>query len=235
MKKIFPVLLFLLAFASSQAQNLQANLSKAYDATAQVYTQLIPNGSWKAIGTAWMYGNTHTFVTAKHITSGFEAGGFGTLHWVGIKLQLSDNSFVMVPLKQIHESPYFDASIIILDKTTVKGKFTPLKLNTKNPHVGDSICGVGFPLGYDQIAFNGILTGITDYNLTPYMLTNAVINPGHSGSAVLNADGDVIGMIIAKDTRTESINYILPAIFIVGAGKPHPLVGGDECRVNPFC
>lgn len=212
MKKLLLIISVAMVYCTGCAQTIQSSLQKAYNATAEVYVQLTPTSPWASMGTSWLVNNQRTFVTAKHVVGPRDLGSLGTVAWAGIKLKLSDGTFVPVRLSDVHSAENSDIAILIIRKD-VKKAFVPLKFATKTPQVGDEVCGVGYPLTYDQVAFTGRLTGIT-WAGDPHYLTNAVINPGHSGSAAVNLNGEVIGMVVAGDRRTESINYVLPAFLI---------------------
>jgi serine protease Do len=90
--------------------------------------------------------------------------------------------------------------------------------------VGQGVIAIGNALGYGQSVTNGIIsalgrtvtvqdstTGETVTN-TNMIQTNAAINPGNSGGALLNANGEVIGINSAKysDTDVEGFGYAIP-------------------------
>lgn len=90
--------------------------------------------------------------------------------------------------------------------------------------VGQGVIAIGNALGYGQSVTNGIIsalgrtvtvqdeqTGETIVN-NNMIQTNAAINPGNSGGALLNAQGEVIGINSAKysDTSVEGFGYAIP-------------------------
>lgn len=90
--------------------------------------------------------------------------------------------------------------------------------------VGEPAIAIGNALGYGQSVTNGIIsalgrtvtvqdeqTGETIVN-NNMIQTNAAINPGNSGGALLNAQGEVIGINSAKysDTSVEGFGYAIP-------------------------
>ncbi|MGC5393968.1 hypothetical protein ACPXAZ_25590, partial [Escherichia coli] len=81
-------------------------------------------------------------VTAKHITNGFDAGGFGVLPWKQLKIQLSNGDWVDIQMTQVKESKKFDLSIINLTKD-LPSQFKPLQFAKETPELGESICGIG--------------------------------------------------------------------------------------------
>ena len=84
--------------------------------------------------------------------------------------------------------------------------------------VGEQVVAIGNALGYGQSVTTGIvsalersLTNESGTTLT-YIQTDAAINPGNSGGALLNLDGELIGINTAKlsDTDVEGMGYAIP-------------------------
>ena len=81
--------------------------------------------------------------------------------------------------------------------------------------VGDQVIAIGNALGYGQSVTTGIVSA-KERTMDSYdgklLQTDAAINPGNSGGALLNANGEVIGINSAKiATETvEGIGYAIP-------------------------
>ncbi len=84
--------------------------------------------------------------------------------------------------------------------------------------VGEQVVAIGNALGYGQSVTTGIVSAL-DRSLTSesgttstYIQTDAAINPGNSGGALLNLDGQLIGINTAKlsDTDVEGMGYAIP-------------------------
>lgn len=122
------------------------------------------------------------------------------------------------------------------DLAVVKVKLDSIEEDTKqairvasiseddNLEVGQGVIAIGNALGYGQSVTNGIIsalgrtvtvqdsqTGQTIVN-NNMIQTNAAINPGNSGGALLNANGEVIGINSAKysSTDVEGFGYAIP-------------------------
>ena len=81
--------------------------------------------------------------------------------------------------------------------------------------VGEPAIAIGNALGYGQSVTTGIVsaTGRTiDGFDGEYIQTDAAINPGNSGGALLNMQGQVIGINSAKlaSTEVEGMGYAIP-------------------------
>ncbi|MCR4740031.1 MAG: trypsin-like peptidase domain-containing protein [Lachnospiraceae bacterium] len=84
--------------------------------------------------------------------------------------------------------------------------------------IGEPVIAIGNAMGYGQSVTSGIVSALNrDLNIenTTYsslIQTDAAINPGNSGGALLNMDGQVIGINSAKlaSSRVEGIGYAIP-------------------------
>lgn len=82
--------------------------------------------------------------------------------------------------------------------------------------VGEQVVAIGNALGYGQSVTTGIVSAV-DRKLdedadTGYIQTDAAINPGNSGGALLNMDGELVGINSAKtaSTEVEGMGYAIP-------------------------
>ena len=90
--------------------------------------------------------------------------------------------------------------------------------------VGEAAIAIGNALGYGQSVTTGVISAkgrsvtVQDSTTGSYVVNNnliqtdAAINPGNSGGALLNIDGEVIGINSVKyaDTDVEGIGYAIP-------------------------
>lgn len=89
--------------------------------------------------------------------------------------------------------------------------------------VGDPAIAIGNALGYGQSVTTGVISALgrevtfqdeqTGETITSRLIqTDAAINPGNSGGALLNADGEVIGINSSKysDTQVEGMGFAIP-------------------------
>ncbi|SJZ58274.1 S1C family serine protease [Garciella nitratireducens] len=89
--------------------------------------------------------------------------------------------------------------------------------------VGEKAIAIGNPLGYDDTVTVGVISAldrelqIADQNIK-LIQTDAAINPGNSGGALVNNQGQVIGINTAKiaDTEVEGIGFAIP----INSAKP---------------
>lgn len=100
--------------------------------------------------------------------------------------------------------------------------------NSDNVKVGQQVIAIGNALGYGQSLTVGYISAldreITDENgiQHTYIQTDAAINPGNSGGALLDLNGNVIGINAAKNASTE----------VEGMGFASPISKAQEILNN---
>lgn len=94
--------------------------------------------------------------------------------------------------------------------------------NSDELAVGEQVVAIGNALGYGQSVTTGIVSALdrtvsTDTGVSTYIQTDAAINPGNSGRALLNMNGELIGINTAKvsSTEVEGIGYAIPVSQIL--------------------
>ena len=122
----------------------------------------------------------------------------------------------------------FDAKVIGVDTPTdlavldVEASNLPtLPLgDSERPRVGDVVLAVGNPLGVGQTVTMGILsakgraTGVGDGSYEDFLQTDAPINQGNSGGALVTAQGELIGInsqILTPSGGNIGIGFAIPA------------------------
>ncbi len=90
--------------------------------------------------------------------------------------------------------------------------------------VGDVVLAIGNPLGLSQTVTNGIVSatgraGLGISAFEDFIQTDAPINFGNSGGALINSNGDLIGIntaIVAKSLGVTGIGFAIPVDMVRG-------------------
>ena len=90
--------------------------------------------------------------------------------------------------------------------------------------VGDVVLAIGNPVGLSQTVTQGIVSatgrgqlGVATFE--NFIQTDAPINVGNSGGALINVDGELIGIntaVLAKDLGVEGIGFAIPVNMVRG-------------------
>ncbi len=114
----------------------------------------------------------------------------------------NDLAIVTVPLSSISEDTKNQIKVISIG-------------SSDNVRVGEQVVAIGNALGYGQSVTTGIVSAlgrVNSTNVTPLIQTDAAINPGNSGGAMLNMNGELIGINSSKyaSTDVEGVGYAIP-------------------------
>ena len=94
--------------------------------------------------------------------------------------------------------------------------------DSDSAEVGSSAIVIGNALGYGQSVTTGVISALNrdvtfqnsdgSTQTISLLQTDAAVNPGNSGGALLNMNGEVIGIVSAKysDTEVEGMGYAIP-------------------------
>ena len=92
------------------------------------------------------------------------------------------------------------------------------------PQVGELAVAIGNPLGFQNTVTAGVVSGLQraipggPEALVDLIQTDAAISPGNSGGALVNAEGQVIGINVAyipPEARAVAIGFAIPAGTVV--------------------
>ena len=191
--------------------SLSASVGKAYDAVMMVRNYKGENiqstGSGFVYKTDDKYGY---FLTNHHVIENSDK----------ITLIRSDDKEIEGVV--LGSDEYLDLAVVRIAKADVID--TVAIGNSESSKLGDTVFTIGSPLGYEYrgTVTDGILSGkdrfvtvsLTGTNdwVMKVLQTNAAVNPGNSGGPLLNAKGEVIGIISLKlvQTEVENMGFAIP-------------------------
>ena len=94
--------------------------------------------------------------------------------------------------------------------------------DTRDLAVGDLVLAIGNPFGVGQTVTSGIVSatartdvGISDYAF--FLQTDAAVNPGNSGGALVNTRGELVGVntaIFSRSGGSNGIGFAIPAEMV---------------------
>ncbi|MDQ1478662.1 MAG: hypothetical protein QOE62_3891 [Actinomycetota bacterium] len=240
-------LILCLAACSSSARRASSTTTTASSISAFSLTQLpdlvaraepsvvtVVTNQGEGSGIIWS--SDGTIVTNNHVIANANS----------IAVQFADGRHVPATVRAA--DPYSDTAII----HAARANLPVANWATDTAPVGTFVVAIGSPLGLTQSASIGIVSG-TGRNLpgatgTPpiadLLQTSAPISPGNSGGALVDLQGDVIGMTEAylpPSTGAVSIGLAIPAPTVVNSVQQllatgsvqHPYIGLTTQTLTP--
>ena len=161
-------------------------------------------------GSGVIYSADGYIVTNNHVVEGAQ----------GISVSLNDNRRFSASL--VGTYPAADLAVLKIDGVQLPAlKFA----NSDNSEVGDWVLAVGNPYNLSSTVTAGIISAKgRDINIInarnaieSFIQTDAAINPGNSGGALVNTEGDVIGINTAIYSRSggyAGYGFAIPANLV---------------------
>jgi serine protease Do len=131
-----------------------------------------------------------------------------------IRVALKDGRILVA--KVVGTDPKSDLAVLRVDAKNL----TPIRVaDSSRLRTGDVVLAIGNPFGVGQTVTMGIVSavgrsnvGITSYD--DFIQTDAAINPGNSGGALVDMQGQLVGINIAIISRTggyQGIGFAIPS------------------------
>ena len=124
--------------------------------------------------------------------------------------------------KVLLADPRVDLAVLKIDVGAEKLPVLPLD-ESGDTQIGDLVLAIGDPFGVGQTVTNGIVSALNrtaDPNgdaASSYIQTDAAINPGNSGGALVDMDGDLIGVnsfILSRSGTSSGVGFAVPAAVV---------------------
>ncbi|MET3113269.1 serine protease Do [Pedobacter sp. CG_S7] len=120
--------------------------------------------------------------------------------------------------KVVYQDSQYDLAILkIVDKNFSTLSSLPYKLNKKNMGIGENVFTLGFPKD-DAVLGEGYVSSKTGHagDTTAYQVSIPV-NPGNSGGPLLDNNGNLIGVISAKEYQIDGAAFAVKSKYILEA------------------
>ncbi|WP_432710180.1 S1C family serine protease [Pedobacter sp.] len=120
--------------------------------------------------------------------------------------------------KVVYQDPQYDLAILkIVDQNFSTLSTLPYKLKSNNIGMGENVYTLGFPKD-DAVLGEGYVSSKTGHagDTTAYQVSIPV-NPGNSGGPLLDNEGNVIGVISAREYQVEGAAFAVKSQYILEA------------------
>lgn len=204
-----PILIVTLGlFGLCQAQDAAKLFAQSKGAVVTVETE-------DKVGTGFVVGDGMLVVTAYHVIEGARR--------VNVNLK-------GISVLAVHNfNADADIAVLRLSKKAPKA----LTLATSLPSTGSKIYVIGTPLGYlEHTITDGILSGVRVQDGYSLLQITAPISPGSSGSPVLNASGNVVGLVRSTIVEGQGLNFAVTMSSIRPLLTKHSTVRPSARSVN---
>lgn len=217
--------------ASSSSENNLINIAEYSNTSIYVAEKVLPSvvgitvtyqvnslfggsGTSEATGSGIIISEDGYIVTNNHVISSESNSSYYQIsEATGIKINLYGDSNTY-DATVVGTDSYTDLAVLKIDKTGL----TPATLGNSNDlKVGEFVMAIGNPLGMDYSVTSGIVSAVnrevtvdgTTYNA---IQTDAAINSGNSGGALVNSNGEVVGINTLKlsGSGIEGIGFAIP-------------------------
>ena len=130
-----------------------------------------------------------------------------------IEIALADGR--TMPAKVVGTDPETDLAVL---KVEVEGLPAITFANPSNSQIGDVVLAIGNPFGVGQTVTQGIISALGRNHLgintfENFIQTDASINPGNSGGALIDTDGNLVGVnsaIYSRNGGSMGIGFAIP-------------------------
>lgn len=162
---------------------------------------------------------------------------------LGSGVIISENGFILTNLHVVdtlfdafdaevtlNDGRKISATVVAWDETSDLAvlhinmdNLTPIQIGDDTAlEVGDIVFAIGYPRNIGQSVSQGIISAITrnTENSPGIIQTDAAINPGNSGGALINTQGELVGInasIFSESGNFEGIGFATPSSHAVAA------------------
>lgn len=181
--------------------------------TYQISSIFGGRSSGEATGSGIIVSEDGYIVTNNHVISSESSSFYAITEATGIKVNLY-NSTESYEATVVGTDAYTDLAVLKIEKTGL----TPATLaDSAEVKVGEFVMAVGNPLGMDYSVTSGIVSAVnreieSEGTTFTAIQTDAAINSGNSGGALVNSNGEVIGINTMKfaGDGIEGIGFAIP-------------------------
>jgi len=191
---------------------------------------------------AWgEYGGQLDLFFKKYFAENYSEGTL-TMKSVGSGVIINDRGYIVTNAHVVHKAgkifavlddgTMLETEVVVVsredDLAIIKTRLPRAVKNLKfadpaDYMIGETVIAIGNPLGLENSVTVGVISGVNrnfsstecEYVCSGLLQTDASINPGNSGGALLNLEGELVGLNLAIVPGAQNIGFAIPAAKIL--------------------
>ncbi len=141
------------------------------------------------------------FVTNHHVVEGFR------------QVAIEDHSRKRYLAHVLLTNPNQDIALLRTERDF--SSLPALQLTSREAQTGEKIYVAGFPFGIPFTITEGTVSAPLQFIDGQYRIqTDAAVNPGNSGGAMFNAQGEIVAITSSKFTNADNMGFGIPVRFL---------------------
>jgi len=172
------------------------------DAAAVILPSVVHIQTESGVGSGVIY-DDGLIITAAHVVEGSDT----------VRVRFTDGEQVSGTV--LGTAPEVDIAVI----EVARDDLTPAAFVNEKPRVGQMAIAVGSPWGLESTVTAGIISAVDQTNCSldacsSMVQTDAAINPGNSGGALVDRNGNVVGInvsIFSSSGANDGVGFAVPA------------------------
>lgn len=177
------------------------------DAAEKILPSVVHIQTAAGLGSGVVYDSSGLIITAAHVVEGQDS----------VQLRFADGEQVEGTV--LGAVSGVDIAVIKVEKDDLVAAV----FNTSKPRVGQLAIAVGSPWGLESTVTAGIVSAVDQANCDfgncfSQVQTDAAINPGNSGGALVDRNGEVIGINVSIRTESganDGVGFAVPSDIVV--------------------
>ena len=191
-----------LKFVKRKQKNIEAKTNKL-----EIASKKAKRGKVKSTGaTALVISPTGFLVTNYHVVAGADS--------IYVETR-KDSTLMRLKVKAVYGDEDKDLAILrVIDTNFTTFGQLPFSLRTEQAKLAETVYTLAYPRE-DIVYGEGSISAQTGYQGNPASYQVSIpVNPGNSGAPVMDAKGNLIGLITGKDKKMEGATFAIKAKYL---------------------
>lgn len=175
-----------------------------FESIKKIYPSTLEDNIFKT-GTGFFISQNGYIITNNHVVENAN------------NIYVSNQIYTRLKAEVIFVDKFNDIALL---KVNLSIKNIPYNIFNGDKEIGNNVFTLGYPfvqsMGKEVKLTNGIINSNSGFeNDTRYYQFSAEIQPGNSGGPLFDSDGNIVGLVSAKDNKATNAGYALKSKFVV--------------------